>query len=437
MATIAAVATPAGRGGLGIIRISGPDAAELTQSLSRRTRPWCAGQFCFSRFFDENGDIMDEGLVLYFRGPHSYTGEDVVELQAHGSPVLLNGLLQRVLSLGARPALPGEFTRRAVEHGKMSLEQAEAVAACIDAATLRAARQAQRHLQGEFGRQVEELMDTITGLLAHVEACLDFPDEEISPLLRDRLRQQVSGDVLEPIRRGLESAAFGERLFDGTVVAIIGAPNVGKSSLLNRLSGQDRAIVSETPGTTRDVLEADFQVHGIPVRILDTAGLRESMDHIEREGVMRAMRAADQADAVVFVADATRPDTWTGGDGAPIRVMNKADLVEAEKMPEHFMLVSALTGRGIDQLISGLAHALGDIPAADEGILVTRTRHEQCLRRAGTCMEHGLALLDDPDRLDLVALEWRRAWGALGEILGIGDMEQILDRIFSEFCIGK
>ncbi len=438
MATIAAIATPPGRGGLGVIRISGPDACALTQSLCGRTEPWAPGMARFSRFFDENQHVMDEGVVLYFKAPRSYTGEDVLELQAHGSPVLLNALLRRVLALGARLASPGEFTRRAVAHGKLNLEQAEAIAACIDAATLRAARQAQRHLQGEFGRKIEGLMNTITGLVAHVEACLDFPEEEIPPLLFARLRDQVNRDLIAPIEKSLKTATFGERLFQGATAAIIGAPNVGKSSLLNRLSGRERAIVSGIPGTTRDVLEVDFEVAGIPVRLLDTAGMQKSSDVIVQEGVRRAMGAAATADVTVFVADASREWTWQATGRADIKIMNKCDLLDKRTaIPDMFIPVSALSGEGVDGFLAAMAQYLGDTPAGEEGALVIRERHRQLLDQTRSHLLRGRALLGEEAKLDLVALEWRQAWSALGEILGMGDVEHILDRIFSEFCIGK
>lgn len=438
MTTIAAIATPAGRGGLGVIRISGPDAQAISQRLCGKQQPWPPRKARFSSFLDEDGQILDEGLVLYFKAPHSYTGEDVVELQAHGSPVLLNALLQRTLSLGAMLAAPGEFTRRAVEHGKMNLAQAEAVAACIDAVTLRAARQAERHLQGAFGEQITLLMDKVTGLLAHVEACLDFPEEEVPPLWLDQLREQMKREVVSPIDRSLATAVFGERLFQGATVAIIGAPNVGKSSLFNRLSGRNRAIISEIPGTTRDTLEVDFEVRGIPVRLVDTAGMRDSGDAIEREGVRRAMDVVRMADVTVFVADTSRKETWKVEGHVDIMLMNKCDLLDdGAAVPNGFAPVSALSGAGMDVLLDQLAQHLDTIPAGEEGLLVTRERHRRLLVRARVGLLRGCSLLNAAAQLDLVALEWREAWSALGEILGIGDVGQILDRIFSEFCIGK
>ncbi|MDQ6958908.1 MAG: tRNA uridine-5-carboxymethylaminomethyl(34) synthesis GTPase MnmE [Mariprofundaceae bacterium] len=438
MTTIAAIATPAGRGGLGVIRISGPDAHVISQHLCGRQQPWPLRKAQFTRFLDTEGKTIDEGLVLYFKAPRSYTGEDVVELQAHGSPVLLNALLQRVLVLGAKLASPGEFTRRAVKNGKMNLEQAEAIAACIDAVTLRAARQAERHLQGEFGQQISFLMDKVTGLLAHVEACLDFPEEDVPPLLFDQLREQMNRDVLEPIENSLATAMFGERLFQGVTAAIVGAPNVGKSSLLNRLSGRERAIVSDVPGTTRDTLEVDFEVQGIPVRLVDTAGMRNSGDAIEQEGVRRARDAASMADVTIFVADVSQKKTWKAEGQTDIMVMNKCDLLEdCSTISNEFIPVSAHHGVGMNVLLEQLAQHLDVVPAGEEDILVTRERHRQLLVQARMHVLQGCSLLGEAAQLDLVALEWRQGWSALGEILGIGDVEHILDRIFSEFCIGK
>jgi len=438
MTTIAAIATPAGRGGLGVIRMSGPDAQAISLRLCGRQKSWTPRHAHFSSFLDADCKILDEGLVLYFQAPRSYTGEDVVELQAHGSPVLLEALLQRVLVLGAVLAAPGEFTRRAVDNGKMNLEQAEAVGACIDAATLRAARQAERHLQGEFGRQITALMDKATGLLAHVEACLDFPEEEISPLLFNQLCEQMNHEVLAPIDDLLATAVFGERMFQGVTAAIVGAPNVGKSSLLNRLSGYDRAIVSDTPGTTRDTLEVDFEVQGIPVRLIDTAGVRDSDDAIEQEGVRRARKTAHIADVTLFVADASQETTWEMEAHADIMLMNKCDLAgDDTTLPKEFIPVSAMNGIGMDALLERLARYLDVISGGEEGILVTRERHRQLLARARMHGLQGCSLLSGEAHLDLVALEWRQAWSALGEILGIGDVEHILDRIFAEFCIGK
>ncbi len=436
MSTIAAIATPAGRGGIGIIRISGEAALEITEKLTRSENQPTPREARLSHWYDADGLLIDTGLFIYFQAPNSYTGEDVVELQAHGSPVLLRALLKRIFELGATPAEPGEFTRRAVENSKMDLAQAEAVIACIDAATLRAVKQAQRHLQGEFGLKVEALMHQLTGAVAHVEACLDFPEEEIPDTLFDTIRRDVIQELVEPLNQWLSTAPLGERLFDGATVAIIGAPNAGKSSLLNALAGRDRAIVSDIPGTTRDVLEVDFEVYGIPIRLADTAGMRASDNLIEQEGVRRAHVTAEDADLVLFIADAGRPETWACDYAADIKLMNKTDLAH-QPIGDDFLPISAKDGNGLEQLRNHLAELLGEVAAGEEGVMVTRSRHRQALQGTLEHIETGLGMLGSEEHLDLVALEWRRAWTLLGEILGIGDVESILDRIFSEFCIGK
>jgi len=438
MDTIAAIATPPGRGGVGMIRLSGPDACRIAQRLAAHVEDFTPRFARLASFYDADHVVLDQGLVLFFPGPASYTGDDVIELQAHGSPVLLRALLERTYDLGARPALPGEFTRRAVENGKLNLEQAEAVAACIDAATLRAARQAQRHLQGEFGRRINDLMHELTGLVAHVEACLDFPEEDVPPLFFQQLRTGLQEKLLIPIDAVLTTSSFGERLFQGVSIAIVGAPNVGKSTLMNLLSGRDRSITSSQPGTTRDIVEVDFELHGIPARLLDTAGLRESDDVIEQEGVRRARAAAASADMIIAMADASNPDTWDIWQEADVYIMNKADLLNgATDLPDRYRLISASSGEGVEAMIDALAVCLGEIPASEEGLLVTSSRHRQQLELARDHLQRGETLLGDAMSMDLVAMEWRSAWSCMGEVLGLGDVEHILDRVFSDFCIGK
>jgi tRNA modification GTPase len=438
-ATIAACATAAGRGGIGIIRLSGTQAVAVAMTLCQRSQSFTPRYAHLCRWFDHD-TCLDEGLVLYFPAPASYTGEDVIELQGHGSPVLLQAVLQRCYALGCRPAQAGEFTRRAVANGRMDLSQAEGVIACIDAATERAARQAQRHLAGEFGQMIQRRMDELLGITAHAEACLDFPEEEIPPLFLDQLRDQIHQQLLQPIAAMLRQADFGERLFNGATAVIVGMPNVGKSSLLNALSGRDRAIVSATAGTTRDVLEVDFDIHGIPVRLLDTAGLHESNDAIEQEGVYRARSQAEIADVTVLVADATRPETWMVPEGIVphLYVMNKVDAVEgALTWDANYLPLSVHQGQGLSDVIDAMAACLGDQPAGDETPLITRSRHRDAVQRASQALQAACGILTDEATLDLATLELRRAHSALAEIVGMGDIENILDRVFAEFCIGK
>lgn len=442
--TIAAIATPPGVGGVGIVRISGPDVRQIAETLlGRLPRPRYA---TLSAFFAADGSPIDQGLALYFPAPHSYTGEDVLELHGHGGPVVMDLLLHRCLELGARLARPGEFTERAFLNGKLDLTQAEAVADLIESSTALAARLAARSLQGVFSQRIQALVEGLIGLRVHLEATLDFPEDELD--LADDRAQVAAGlaALIAQLDRLLAEAHEGQRIREGLNVAIAGAPNVGKSSLLNALCGSEAAIVTDIPGTTRDLLRFDIQIEGLPIRIIDTAGLRHTQDPVEREGVRRAQEAVREADLVLWVYDAAcgldegvRPSLPP--EVPLIRVRNKIDLlgespqIKAEG-DEVEVALSVKTGAGLELLKAQIKHQAGLSPHP-EGAFSARRRHLDALRRAKGALlaasEH-LAAGQDPE---LVAEELRAAQQSLGEITGEFGSEDLLDRIFASFCIGK
>ena len=434
--TIAAVATAPGRGGIGIVRVSGPRVPAIVEAVLGG--PIAPRRAALRAFRDARGEPIDSGLALFFPAPRSFTGEDVLELHGHGGPVVLDLLLARVLELGARTARPGEFSERAFLNGRLDLAQAEAVADLIDAASPAAARAATRSLQGAFSQEVEACAEVLTELRVYVEAALDFPDEEIDFLADPEITRRMQ--ALEADLGALSGRAReGVRLREGLCVVLCGAPNVGKSTLLNRLSREEVAITSDQPGTTRDVLRADLSIAGVAVRLVDTAGLRDSPDPVEREGVRRAREAIAAADVVIWLLDPAAPnppETPPVGAGARlIRVWNKADLgapPPAWRAPGDLCL-SARTGCGVAALEAAIRDAAGEAPG--EGVFLARRRHLDALRRARQAVARARHALEAGPELS--AEELRLAQQALGEITGEVTTEALLGRIFSSFCIGK
>jgi len=445
--TIAAIATAPGAGGVGIVRLSGVRSAEIARAICGRRL--VARHAHHVRFRDGDGDTLDDGIALYFAGPASYTGEDVVELQAHGGPALLQALLARCVSLGARHARPGEFSERAFLEGRLDLAQAEAVADLIAAGDLRAARAARRALDGEFSCRVEALADGLLAIRIHVEAAIDFADEPLDTLGGGPLRARLDA-LARDLDQLLLAAERGRRLRDGLHAVIVGPPNAGKSSLLNALAGSDRAIVTDIAGTTRDLLHEVVRIDGVELGLVDTAGLREGGDAIEREGMRRAEAELQRADLAIVVLDARDPDTGAAAVMQAIANMprqlwlhNKSDLLEqppplpAGVGSRQHLAVSARTGAGLDELHDRLRElALGDGAEATDGAFTARARHVEALGRARAELVEARAQLRH-EALDLAAEALRLAHDALGEITGRVHPDDLLGRIFSSFCIGK
>jgi tRNA modification GTPase len=444
--TICAVATPPGAGGIGIVRTSGPAVPDIARRLIGHVP--AARHAELVEFMDAGGEVIDAGIVLFFPAPRSFTGEDVLELQGHGGVFVLNRLMQRVCELGARPARPGEFSERAFLNDKLDLVQAEAIADLIASGSDAAARAAQRSLQGVFSARVNELQQELTALRVFVEASIDFAEEGIDFLAESDVTERLQA-LQERLAALQEEARQGRLLRDGIVMAIIGPPNAGKSSLLNALSGQDSAIVTDIPGTTRDVLREQIDLDGIPVHVADTAGIRETLDVIEAEGVRRARQTLETADIVLLVEDVTaagRTDADLAAEVPEhvhcIRVANKIDLLEPGEREKSGsserdeVRISVRTGQGIDGLRQRIRSAIG---AADhaEGSFSARQRHVSALQRTSRHLTAGCGIMRDSQAGELLAEELRLAQQALGEITGEMLADDLLGEIFSSFCIGK
>jgi tRNA modification GTPase len=465
--TIVAAATAPGRGGIAIVRVSGPAAAQIAVSLLGKlpaARLATVATFRASDSADGPGETIDAGIALYFPAPHSYTGEQVLELHGHGGPVVVEALIRRVLQLGARRAQPGEFTQRAYLNGKLDLAQAEAVADLIDAASDAAARAARRSLDGEFSRRVLALSEGLAELRAQVEAGIDFADEPLD-LLSDQSLQTRLNEAMVRLQALRAASRQGRLLTEGMTVVIAGRPNAGKSSVLNRLAGHDAAIVSATPGTTRDLLRERILLDGMPVHVLDTAGLRRSTDAIEAEGIRRARAAMALADRILFVIDAADDPQASGyleeqallPAGVPVTLLfNKIDqalpaaagatavagaasvsgAAAVGGVDFASVRISALTGEGFEALAEHLKLCMGFEPGAN-GALSARARHLEALARVDACLLEAARLLATHDAAELVAEELRRAQLALGEIVGTYSADELLGRIFARFCVGK
>ncbi len=456
---IVAIATATGRGAVGIVRVSGKSVQPVIDALcGRALKP---REATYLPLRADDGTAIDQGLAIHFPAPHSYTGEDVLELQAHGGPVVLQLLLARCLEAGAaiglRVAQPGEFTQRAFLNDKIDLAQAEAIADLIDASTEAAARSATRSLAGEFSREIHALRDALIHLRMLVEATLDFPDEEIDFLQQADAQGQLAR-LRETLARVVQRARQGALLREGIKVVIAGQPNAGKSSLLNALAGAELAIVTAVPGTTRDVVSETIQIEGVPLHVIDTAGLRESEDHVERIGIARAWGQIEGADAVLFLHDLTRADAadYRAGDDAIARglaqklppgvpvidVWNKVDAVPANTgaahVPQHEeVTLSAKTGAGLDALRRKLLEVAG-WQSAPEGVFIARERHVQALRRVAEHLDGAQAQIESRvPALELLAEELRLAQNALSEITGEFTSDDLLGVIFASFCIGK
>lgn len=448
--SIVAIATAPGRGGVGIVRVSGPDISAFTAAIIGK--PLVPREATFCRFRGGNTEVIDEGVAIYFPAPASFTGEHILELQGHGGPVILDALVQRCVELGARPARPGEFSERAFLNDKLDLAQAEAIADLIDASSIQAARSAVRSLQGDFSRLVNELVDRLIKIRIYVEAAIDFPEEEIDFLADERLAENLR-QLIADIADTQSKAQQGSLLRDGMTLVLAGKPNAGKSSLLNALAGRDAAIVTPQAGTTRDVLRETINLDGMPLHIVDTAGLRDSDDEIELEGIRRAWLEIEKADQVLFLVDANETDSpdltaiWPeyfarfGDSVQPITVvLNKIDQSghaggRVEQGINSFA-ISAKHKTGIDSLVAFLQTSMGFEERA-EGLFSARRRHLTALQAALDLVVVGQQQLSGSGAGELLAEDLRLAQNHLAEITGAFSSDDLLGHIFSSFCIGK
>ncbi|MGB2375216.1 MAG: tRNA uridine-5-carboxymethylaminomethyl(34) synthesis GTPase MnmE [Porticoccaceae bacterium] len=450
--TIVAIATAPGRGGVGVLRLSGGDLSGFVEGLLGADRVLKPRYAHYASFYDAEGTVLDQGLVLLFTAPNSFTGEQVLELHGHGGPVILDCLVNRCLELGARPARPGEFSERAFLNDKLDLAQAEAVADLIDASSTQAAKSAVRSLQGEFSHKIQNFVERMISLRVFVEAAIDFPEEEIDFLADEALRTQLSS-LRDDLMAFLATAEQGALLRDGITLVLAGKPNAGKSSLLNALAGQETAIVTSIAGTTRDVLREKINLDGVPLNIVDTAGLRDTDDVVEQQGVIRAWNEIEKADAILYVVDASKQDDESLEQLWPeyferfsqqphniISIFNKQDLlkkpIQEVDRGGAAIGVSAKTGDGLLGLKQLILDSVGYQQQA-EGVFSARRRHLSAINRATDLVCHGIQQLEQSNAGELLAEDLRQAQRYLSEITGEFTSDDLLGVIFSSFCIGK
>ena len=439
--TIAAIATPPGTGGIGILRLSGTKALAIGEMLCHSKIK--SGLIQFRRFFDATDQLLDHGICLYFKAPHSFSGEDCVEIQAHGGPIVLDMLLERLCELGARLARPGEFSERAFLNGKLDLTQAEAIADLIESGSRAASRAAIRSLEGRFSQQVHSLVDEIINLRAFIEAALDFAEEEIDFLDNPDISHRLD-ECNQHLETLLTQAEQGRTLQEGLSVSLAGLPNAGKSSLLNYLAGYEVAIVTEIEGTTRDVLREHISLKGIPVKVNDTAGLRESQHPVEREGIRRAWETIGQSDVILYLVDSSKGITSADREiidqlaGASLQIVfSKSDLAQAKQQRDPASLtISTLTGDGMEMLIQRITGQVSDYNQ-DNQAFMARRRHVDALLRAQESLQQAMHIFNTTRSGELMAEDLRGAQGYLNEITGEFTNEDLLGKIFSTFCIGK
>ncbi len=440
--TICAIATPPGRGGVGIVRVSGKDALAIAKELTSITPQISTIQY--GHFKNKANEVIDTGLILSFKGPKSFTGEDVVEFHGHGGPVVMDLLLERIVGLGARLAGPGEFSKRAFLNDKIDLLQAEAISDLISAQSMSQVRLAQRSLQGDFSNSISAIVDDLIKLRVYVEAALDFPEEEIDFLASSHISEQLEA-IISQIKLLKEKAAQGAILRDGVNVVIAGRPNAGKSTLINRLSGSDTAIVTDIPGTTRDIIKEDINMDGLMLHVLDTAGLRESDDDVEREGIRRAEKAIQEADLVLLVIDGSDysqnqemiDEFHQHFNKNTLTIVNKIDLSEAKPNLDYDVAISAKEARGIETLKVQIKNKVGLAQGGEEHLFLARRRHLDAIDKSLVTLTLGLENLSQHRAGELLAEDLRLAQEYLSEITGEFSADDLLGEIFSSFCIGK